>query len=79
MQGGRPEPHGRRPSTRDVRTDLLDHARAFVASGRRIKAQAKVTGGHVVVGVAQARGHHADQQLSLSGTIQINFDHVPLV
>jgi hypothetical protein len=45
-----------------------------MAPGHGELAGPEVTRGQVVVGVAQARRHHPDQQLALSGFVQLQLD-----
>ena len=40
-------------------------------------ADADVTGGEVIIGMAQAGGHHADQDLVRAGRVELRVDHLP--
>jgi hypothetical protein len=45
----------------------------------RVGGKGYVTGGQVVVRMAQAGRHHPDKKLILSGSIEIHLDHLPPV
>jgi hypothetical protein len=59
---------------------LLDDPSTFVASGQRKGSlwNRKVAREDVIVGVAEARRCHFDQEFALTGAFHIEFDHLPL-
>ena len=59
-------------------SDLLDDAGALVAGDRRQQPHPHVALGQVVVGVAQARRDHRDEQLVLAGPVEVELGDLPL-
>lgn len=59
--------------TRDVRTDLLDHAGGFVTQRKR-GIPWTVAVDHGKIRVAQARSGHPDQQFTRAGRIEVRLD-----
>ena len=62
---------------RRVRTDLVDDAGTLVAAGERQHPRREVTGGEVVVGVAQTRSDHRQTQLALARLVDLDVDDLP--
>jgi hypothetical protein len=62
-----------------MRTDLLHDSGSFVSAGYRqgFRGDREVALEDVVIGVAEAGGHHLDQQLILAGTLEFEFNHFP--
>src|SRR5262249_27568419 len=61
----------------DARADILDHTSALVSAAVREMIDLPVSLGHVLVRVAQARGGHADQHLSLFGAVKVGLYDLP--
>ena len=63
---------------RRVGTDLLDDPGALVSSRDRVVAELQVARRQVVIGMAQTRSHHPDQQFALPGPVEIDLGDLPL-
>ena len=60
------------------RADRLDHPGALVAAAVGEVAGRHVTGGQVVVGVAQPGGHDLDEHLVLLRLVELDVGDLPL-
>lgn len=56
---------------RGMGPDLLHDTGSLMTAGHGKHCGAEIPRGQVVVGVAQARRHHSDQELVLSGIVQL--------
>jgi hypothetical protein len=65
LQSADPGPHG------------FDYSGRLVAAAEGEMAHGYVTRSEVIVGVAQAGSHHADQDLVVAGRIELDVDDLP--
>ena len=61
----------------DPGADRLHHPGALVPAAERQVPDADVAGGEVVVGVAQAAGHHAHPDLVVAGVVEVDLADLP--